>query len=305
MKLFYSLLIFLLRISQYQFQSLSCRTNCSDDQCWREALTYRSSELVEQLFSFGSLTVHVDTFLRKHPDELNDTMKFLDEPLQNYLVNESKDSHLPIDLFTATKQHLVNACQNLTLTAIKDISELPSLTCSTRTCAGDILNYTVLFIVATTRTCNTKYGTMNCWQSTIDGFTYGLSTTMVDYCQVTLQLSQIKDEKQKLLWYNTSRDILTEQINAYNLDKMDRQLSKHDVEQIATTLLNKCFNSPLTISSPQPTCPSCSKDEKRSIKQWNLICLISLTISVLLIFAIIVMYTFQTKSTYRSYQSIG
>ncbi|CAF0770180.1 unnamed protein product [Adineta ricciae] len=150
MKLFYALLIFLLNISQYQFQSLPCRTNCSDDQCWREALTYRSSELVEQLFSFGSLTIHVDTFLREHPDELNDTMKFLDEPLQNYLVNESKDSHLPVDLFSATKQRLINACRNLTLTAIKDISELPSLACSTRTCAGDILNYTVLFIVATT-----------------------------------------------------------------------------------------------------------------------------------------------------------
>ncbi|UJR22286.1 hypothetical protein I4U23_025344 [Adineta vaga] len=150
----FKLLIIFLNISQYQFQSLSCRTNCTqdgivDDQCWREALMYRSSELVEQLFSFGSLTVHVDTFRREHPNEFNDTMKFLDESLQNHLVNESKESRLTIDLFTETKQHLINYCQNLTLTKIVDITELPSLICSTRTCAGDILNYTVLFIIAT------------------------------------------------------------------------------------------------------------------------------------------------------------
>ncbi len=52
-----------------------CRTNCSnngtaDEQCWREALTYRSSELVDQLFSFGSLSVYVNSFKYYHENEV-------------------------------------------------------------------------------------------------------------------------------------------------------------------------------------------------------------------------------------------
>lgn len=51
------------------------RTNCSkngtvNDECWRDALIYRSSELVERLFSFASLSVYVDSFQRSHPDEV-------------------------------------------------------------------------------------------------------------------------------------------------------------------------------------------------------------------------------------------
>jgi hypothetical protein len=51
------------------------RTNCSsngtmDDQCWREALIYRSSELVDRLFSFGSLSIYVNSFKHYHENEV-------------------------------------------------------------------------------------------------------------------------------------------------------------------------------------------------------------------------------------------
>ncbi len=41
-----------------------------DDKCWHEALIYRSSELIQQLFSFSSLSVHVDAYQRHHPNEV-------------------------------------------------------------------------------------------------------------------------------------------------------------------------------------------------------------------------------------------
>jgi hypothetical protein len=47
------------------------RTNCTmDDKCWHEALVYRSSELIQQLFSFSSLSVHIDAFQKHHPSEV-------------------------------------------------------------------------------------------------------------------------------------------------------------------------------------------------------------------------------------------
>lgn len=51
------------------------RTNCSvngtsDNDCWRQSLAYRSADLVQRLFSFSSLAVHVDTYQRKHPREV-------------------------------------------------------------------------------------------------------------------------------------------------------------------------------------------------------------------------------------------
>ncbi len=51
------------------------RTNCSkngtiDDQCWHDALVYRSSELIERIFSFSSLSVYVDAYQRHHPNEV-------------------------------------------------------------------------------------------------------------------------------------------------------------------------------------------------------------------------------------------
>jgi hypothetical protein len=51
------------------------RTNCSnngtiDNQCWREALKYRSSDLINQLFSFSSLSIYIDTFQQHHPKKV-------------------------------------------------------------------------------------------------------------------------------------------------------------------------------------------------------------------------------------------
>jgi hypothetical protein len=51
------------------------RTNCSkngtiDDKCWHDALVYRSSELIERIFSFSSLSVYVDAYQRHHSGEV-------------------------------------------------------------------------------------------------------------------------------------------------------------------------------------------------------------------------------------------
>ncbi len=47
------------------------RTNCTvAEECWHKALAYRSSELIEQLFSFSSLSIHVDTYQRHHTNEV-------------------------------------------------------------------------------------------------------------------------------------------------------------------------------------------------------------------------------------------
>jgi hypothetical protein len=52
-------------------QNICLRSNCTTDEaCWRDALAYRSSELIEQLFSFSSLSVHVDTYQRHHSSEV-------------------------------------------------------------------------------------------------------------------------------------------------------------------------------------------------------------------------------------------
>ena len=55
----------------YHIRLVIFRTNCSTDhQCWLDALTYHSSELAHQIFSFGSLAVYVDTFQRNHESEV-------------------------------------------------------------------------------------------------------------------------------------------------------------------------------------------------------------------------------------------
>ena len=89
------------------------------------------------------------------------------------------------------------------------------------------------------RDCNSRHGTLECWQQTTDGFTYGLSTAMIDYCQVVLQLRQMNNPS----WYNISRDILIERIEKYNLDKSLHQLNKTDIEQVSLLILNKVRRS--------------------------------------------------------------
>ena len=80
---------------------------------------------------------------------------------------------------------------------------------------------------------------------------------MVDYCQVISQLRQITQDRVsefiqgtsrharfvQSLWYNISRDILSQQLNEYNLDGSPRQITKDDVEQMSISLLNRVNTS--------------------------------------------------------------
>ncbi len=50
-------------------------------------------------------------------------------------------------------------------------------------------------VFLTRRNCNTEEGTLACWKTTTDGFTYGLSTTMIDFCQVILKIRNLTNEK--------------------------------------------------------------------------------------------------------------
>ena len=45
------------------------------------------------------------------------------------------------------------------------------------------------------RDCNTEYGSLDCWKATAGAFTYGLSTSMIDFCQVILQIHNLTNEK--------------------------------------------------------------------------------------------------------------
>jgi hypothetical protein len=45
------------------------------------------------------------------------------------------------------------------------------------------------------RKCNTEEGTLDCWKETTDGFAYGLSTAMIDYCQVILKIRDLTTDK--------------------------------------------------------------------------------------------------------------
>ena len=85
------------------------------------------------------------------------------------------------------------------------------------------------------RECNSQHGTFECWQKTTDGFAYGLSTAMIDYCQVVIELRRMNNPS----WYNISREILSEQITKYNLDGKVRQLTRNDIEQVSLLILNK------------------------------------------------------------------
>jgi hypothetical protein len=101
------------------------------------------------------------------------------------------------------------------------------------------------------RECNTEHGSLDCWTTTADGFAYGLSSSMVEYCQVLIQLGQLTDSQvcsllsrsvhsclSKVSWYNLSRDLLVDELNEYNLNSLVRQLTKDDLEQVARQLLD-------------------------------------------------------------------
>jgi hypothetical protein len=76
---------------------------------------------------------------------------------------------------------------------------------------------------------------MDCWKETTDGFTYGLSTAMIDYCQVILQLRQLNNSS----WYTTSREMLMQQIEKYSVEKNVRQLTKDEIKQVSILILDK------------------------------------------------------------------
>jgi preprotein translocase subunit SecG len=160
-----------------------------------------------------------------------------------------------------------------------------------------------LFTQKCKRECNSEHGTMDCWKQTTDGFTYGLSTAMIDYCQVILQLQQMDRNS----WYNISLDVLMQQVKRYSVEKDVRQLAKNDIEQVSILILDKCFN-PSSSSVPlvsQPPCPSCSLKEVQLIKQWRLITIILTAICILFFLLILLLYTFHIRSTRRSYESIS
>ncbi|CAF2256801.1 unnamed protein product, partial [Rotaria magnacalcarata] len=55
---------------------------------------------------------------------------------------------------------------------------------------------------------------------------------MIDYCLVILNIRFLTNETVR--WYNASRAILAEQIEQYSLTNDVKQLTKEDIEQIAT-----------------------------------------------------------------------
>lgn len=151
---FFIFLIVILNIFKIQCQQVSCKTNCSingtnDEQCWQQALIYRSSELIERLFQYSSLSVYLNSYKQFHPNsyEFNDTIDFLNQSLTDHLINESRTAQLNISLFQETRDLLLHFCDNLSNTSVRtSVKQLPSLSCAQFTCSSDRLNYMVLFI---------------------------------------------------------------------------------------------------------------------------------------------------------------
>ncbi|CAF2437714.1 unnamed protein product [Rotaria sp. Silwood2] len=140
------------------------------------------------------------------------------------------------------------------------------------------------------RKCDTAGGSLECWKETTDGFAYGLSTAMIDFCQET--------------WYNISREILAEQIEKYELDEEVQQLTKENIEQIAMSLLDNCFYASSSITSLEPSCPSCSEAQTKLMKQWGIASIILISIGLLLVFIVLILFAFYIYYTRRSYISI-
>ncbi|CAF4613317.1 unnamed protein product [Rotaria socialis] len=134
------------------------------------------------------------------------------------------------------------------------------------------------------RTCNTLYGSLGCWSETADGFAYGLSTAMIDYCQVILNI--------RLLTSETDKDDA-------------KQLTKENIEQIATSLLESCFDSSSPITLTEPSCPSCSEEQLKIIKQWRLSSIIIISIGALFFFITVFLYAFYNHYTNRSYTPLA
>jgi hypothetical protein len=66
-----------------------------------------------------------------------------------------------------------------------------------RDCSKDML-----VMVDLRRNCNTMLGSLDCWKETTDGFSYGLATSMVDFCQVILKIRDFSNDKVRLILIN-------------------------------------------------------------------------------------------------------
>lgn len=60
--------------------------------------------------------------------------------------------------------------------------------------------YSIFLIIR--RNCNTESGSLQCWKETTDGFSYGLSTAMIDFCQVILKIRNLTSEQVCLISSN-------------------------------------------------------------------------------------------------------
>ncbi|UJR26824.1 hypothetical protein I4U23_008137 [Adineta vaga] len=158
-----------------------------------------------------------------------------------------------------------------------------------------------LFDTKCTRECNTVEGSLACWTATTDGFAYGLSTAMIDFCQVILKVRELANETES--WYNISRNILMKQIENYELEEV-RQLKKSDIEAIAISLLNKCYNASSLINSFEPPCPSCTNEQNKLIKQWQVSSIVIYSIGLFLVIIVLLLYFLYTYYVRRSYVTI-
>lgn len=57
----------------------------------------------------------------------------------------------------------------------------------------------IYFDVTFRRNCDTETGSLDCWKETTDGFSYGLSTAMIDFCQVILKIRDLNNGQVKIL----------------------------------------------------------------------------------------------------------
>ncbi|CAF1476184.1 unnamed protein product [Adineta ricciae] len=158
-----------------------------------------------------------------------------------------------------------------------------------------------LFNTKCTRQCNTAEGSLECWTKTTDGFSYGLATSMIDFCQVILKVRELTDETNS--WYTVARDLLKEQIEKYEIGGA-RQLSSEAVEEVAISLLDKCYNASSTIISSEPPCPSCTTEQNRLVKQWQLSSIVIYSVGLGLVLITLILYSLHSYHIRRSYASI-
>lgn len=152
-----------------------------------------------------------------------------------------------------------------------------------------------------TRGCSTTQGSLDCWKATTDGFTYGLSSAMVDFCRIVLKLRNLTDSEN---WHRIAGDMLNKHINDYEIDSDVRQISRDDMKLVATSLLDRCFNASTTTTASEPTCSSCPDSENTRIKQWQISTIALISFAGALTIILFVLHFLQAHRTNRSYVSL-